>query len=293
MPVEVQISTPTLFGGRKTYRRDLPTDWGEVVPARRLRVLQALTGTPGLSGRIEALKVLLDLPNRVFLGLSDLDISGLLLKLSWLDLAPTAQPMLLCFEHDGRMYHAPKSHGLNLVALEYPIADEAFGNFMRTADLDALRLLIGTLYRERNPDQAEAERRGDVRVALSSRWEAEARAERLKGVKSEVAIAAMLYFAGVKLFVHRSYGKALFQDENEAGSGDGSAGESNTANPIGWWGVYFNVAQEGPFGRNVEEVYQTSFHDVCLYLADRKRQQHRMLMQQRLQSNDFGIDQPD
>jgi len=288
---QVEISIPGWLFGKTKYRRDLPTKWGEVAPARRLPLVRGLLAGGGLAGRIEALRLLLNIPKHIFLALDDLDVAALLACTEWLDCAPTPEPILLSFEHAGKVYHAPKSHGLNLLALEFPIADEAFGNFVRTGDLDALRLLVGTLYREENPDKAAAERRGDVRVPLLSRWEAEARASRLDGLPSEVATAALLYFAGVKLFVNQAYGKALFADTEDAEkSPDGKPAESHTANPIGWWGVYFSLAEDGPFGRNVEEVYQTSFHDVCLYLADRKRTMARMQMQQRMQSPDFGIE---
>jgi len=285
------ISVPgRWFGFGSKFRRDLPAAWEEVAQARRLPLLRALVTRPGTRGRLDCVQMVLDLPRAVFLGMNDLDIAAILERCDWLDCNPNPEPVLLSFEHRGRTYHAPKGHGLNLVALEYPIADEAFGNFLRTGSLEAMRLLIGTLYREENPDKTAVERRGDVRVPLLSRWEAEARAGRLAGVPTEVATAALMYFAGLKLYIHRMYGKALFGDDEQEKPGADGAGESNTANPIGWWGVYFNVAQDGPFGRNVEEVYQTSFHDVCLYLVDRKRQMDRMQMNQRMQAPDFGTE---
>lgn len=288
--VQITIPRRRWYSIGAEYRRDLPATWEDVAPARRLPLLRALLSKPGTGGRIAALRLLLNVPAGAFLGLSDLDVAALLERVSWLDCSPDPEPILASFEHRGRTYHAPKGHGLNLVALEYPIADEAFGKFLRTGNLEDLRLLIATLYREENPDKDAVERRGDLRIPLRSRWEAEARAGRLSGLSAEVATAGLMYFAGVKLYIHQMYGKALFEQEDEEKPGADSAGESNTANPLGWWGVYFNLAQDGPFGRNVEEVYQTSFHDVCLFLADRKRQQERMQMQQRMQSTDFGIE---
>lgn len=271
----------------KTYRRDLPASWKEVEPARRLRFFRLLLAYPGALGRLKVIRALLALPGRIFRGLRDDDLAALIDACPWLDLQPDPEPALPSFTHRGVTYYAPLGHGLNLVALEYPIADEAFGQYLAGGSPEALALLVGTLYREANPDEDAVVRRGDIRVPLLTRWEAEARAKCLHDLPPGIGDAVLLYFAGVKLYVHKAYGQHLFEQPDDENT------EAPTGGPsLGWWGVYFNIAQDGPFGRNVEEVYQTAFHDVCLFLVDRKRQEERIKIQQRMREKDFGINQP-
>lgn len=292
MPLKIEVTLPSrgiLRPWRKTYRRDLPASWKEVEPARRLSLLRLLFLHAGALGRLKALRLLLDLPKAVFFGLRDDDLAAMLDAAAWLEVQPNPEPILPSFTHDGVTYHAPLGHGLNLVALEYPIADEAFGDYLRTESPASMALLAGTLYREANPDYDAVITRGDIRVPLRTRWEAEARAKRLTGLDATVAQAVLLYFAGVKLYIHKAYGAHLFEQPEDDEQGNQPA--PATTPSLGWWGVYFNLAQDGPFGRNVEEVYQTAFHDVCLFLVDRKRQEDRRALQQRMKEPDFGITQ--
>lgn len=290
MPLKIEVTLPRRFWRpwQQRYRRDLPASWTEVEPSRRLPLLRCLFNYRGALGRLKAMRLLLDLPKRIFLGLQDDDLAALIDATAWLDVQPSPEPVLPSFVHQGITYHAPLGHGLNLVALEYPIADEAFGKFIDKADPAALRLLVATLYREANTDENAVIQRGDIRVPLRTRWEAEHRAKKFAGLDTAVAQAVLLYFAGVKLYIHKAYGNHLFEQRDE----DEQETTPSTTPSLGWWGVYFNLAQDGPFGRNVEEVYQTSFHDVCLFLVDRKRQDDRMKLQERMKQPDFGINSP-
>lgn len=291
MPVNVAIELPRrrwLPFTRRTYRRDLPASWMEVEQSRRLFLWRDLLSAQGEAGRIKALRSLLRLPRRVRRALSADHVAGMLQALPWLEATPDPRPPFPSFRHGGREYHLPNAHGMNLVAIEYPIADEAFVQYIKTGDKAQLRLLCATLCREAEQDQAAVERRGDPRVPLLSRPEAEARAERLKKVPDHVLSGVMLYFAGVKEYVHRSYGKVLFEEPDT--DNDGNPVPASTKPSLGWWSVYFNVAHDGPFG-DVERVYQTAFHDVCLYLVDRIRAQREEETRMRLASSGFG--QPD
>lgn len=284
--IEIRLRRRWWRPWKKVYRRVLPASWMEVEPARRLPLVRLVLSRPGAGGGLLGIRHLLKVPGRIFKAMTDEDLAALLEALPWLRAKPSAEPSLAWFDLGGVRYYAPLSHGLNLVALEYPIADEAFGNYLRSGDIQDLRLLVGTLYREENLDQEAVNRRGDIRVPLLSRWEAEARAKRLAALPDEVALAVMLYFAGVKGYVYQAYGEYLFVQETEAGT------QPVTSPGLGWWSVYFNLAVDGPFGRNVEEVYQSSYHDVCLYLVDRKKQEDRLAMDRRMAQPDFGISNP-
>lgn len=287
MPHKIQITVRRWLGWKTRFRRELPSSWAEILPGDRLPLLRILVAHPGSLGRLKVIRKMLELKTWVWRALSEDDLAALLDHTEWMTLRVHPEPTLPWFEYKGETYYAPSGHGLNLVALEYPIADEAFGKFVNKADRTALALLVATLYRPANPDADAVVRRGDIRVPLLSRWEAEERAKHFLELPEAVNIPALLYFAGLKEYVHKAYGKALFEEPEE----DEHGNEIPPSNPnnLGWWSVYFTLATDGPFGRNVEEVYQTSFHDVCLYLVDRRRQEERRMMQDRLRADDFGI----
>lgn len=292
MPHKVEIHLPRRrwwLLGRKRYRRDLPASWMEVEPARRLPLLRTMLAYPGALGRLKALQQLLNLPTSIFRALDDDQACALLEQCGWLDLNTSATPVIDSFVHRGVRYYLPSAYGLNLVALEYPIADKIFEEMLSNRFKHPLeqRLLCAVLAREANPDEAMARTRGDMRVPIYSRAEAEHRARLLDGVPEEVLSAVLLYFAGVKEYVHRAYGEWLFSKQET----DDDAPASTSAT-LGWWGLYFNLATDGPFGRNVKEVYQASFHDVCLYLVDQRRREAQRKMQERLQSREFAEPNP-
>lgn len=283
MSIPVEVLLPRRWRIlRSTYRRDLPSSFAEVPEARRLPLWLALNSKPGEAGRLAAMRYLIDLPNKVFKQLTDDQVFSLLEVLPWLEAMPDPNPRINSFNHHGILYHLPANHGLNMVAIEYPIADEAFMRWAKTGSPEAIKLLCGTLCREANPDEADAILRGDKRVPLVSRSQAEHRAEAFKDLPEAIETAVLLYFAGVKEFISNSYGKVLFDQDDE---GDQSSG--STSPTLGWWSVYFSVAADGPFG-DIQALYQTSFHSVCLYLVDRIKQQRADELRRRMSSGKFA-----
>ncbi len=286
MPVSVEIQVPRRgLWPRTTYRRVLPASFNEVEEARRLPLWRALLSGEGEAGRMAALRLLLRLPGSVRRALDADQVAALLAALPWLQAKPRPAPPFDYFDHGGKRYFLPNAYGMNLVALEYPISDEAFTNYIRTGEADHLRLLCGTLCREEEAEPAAITQRGDRRVPLLSRPQAEARAEQLRDLDPRTMNGVLFFFAGVKEYVHNSYGKVLFEEPDT--DEHGNPLPNNTKPSLGWWSVYFTVAHDGPFG-DVERVYQTSFHDVCLYLVDRIRAQKEEEIRMRLASKGFG-----
>lgn len=279
MPIEIELTAPSRRLFRSTYRRSLPTSFQEVPDGRRLHLWKALLSAPGEAGRVKALRVLLDVPKHIFRALDGDQVAALLEALPWLAAKPDPKPALSGFRYQGRDYFFPNEYGLNLAAIEYPLADEAFLDYMATANPGALRRLCGTLLREGESDEAAVILRGDRRVPLLSRSQAEHRAGAFKKLPDEIQAAALLYFSGVKEFVHNSYGKVLFEQPETDELGN--VVQKSTTPSLGWWSLYFSVATEGPFG-DLERVYQTGFHQVCLHLVDRLRQQKDAEMRARL-----------
>jgi len=284
----IDIAVPGRLRTRK-YRRDLPASWQEVEEARRLPLLTALLTSPDVYGQVEALRRVLHLPREVFASIPDDTVVQLLDLCPWMDLQPNPRPCIDHFDHAGKRYYLPREYGINLVAIEYPLADEALVKFMRTQDPKDLTMLCAVLCREENPNADEARTRGDQRTPLRSRWEAEARAREMEHLSIDVALTVLLYFAGVKEFVHRSYGAVLFEKPDDTDD------DNNTTTPdstLGWWGIYFQVAADGPFG-DIDRLYQTPFHDVCIFLVDRIRQQKEQARAARLNNSQFGKQDPE
>lgn len=281
MPIPVELKYRRWWRWH-TKRRDLPASLEEVPAARRLPLWRALTTARGEAGRVFALRYLLDVKPRVFRRLSVDHVAALLDALPWLQVQPDAKAPFPAFEHGGVTYHLPSDHGMNLVALEFPIADKAFLDYVQHGKPEALLLLCATLCREADPDDAQATLRGDVRVPLLSMSQAKKRAERLAGLDESTMAGVLYYFAGVKEFINQTYGKVLFEEPK-----DDDDAPAPSAPSLGWWGIYFTVATDGPFG-DEDRVHQKRFHTVCMYLVDRIRQQKAAEMKARMQSPDFG-----
>ena len=279
-PVSVTIthSAPRWWHAlrRGRFVIEVPGTWDEVKPRRRRqrwwRWIMALP-RPAAQRRIVA-DLLSDLPWSARQRLSDLDRAGLALLLEWANASPDCETVPLPhFTHKGVMYHFPKPKGSNMTCIEFPMADEYYQDFIAAEkpDQHSLMCLLATLVREQNPDPAEVLRMGDARVALYSREEVEARASRLAGLPPEYCLQALLWFAGMKKYVHRVYGAWLFdsQDDEEEEEDEVPQKTANTGPNFGWWGIYQSVAESGVFG-NLGQVHQAAFHDVCVYLV-RKR----------------------
>lgn len=287
MPVNIELTAPAKrrFFRRSQYRRSLPTSFDEVPEQRRLLLWRALLSAPGEAGRVRGLQVLLDVPRRIFLRLGPDHVAALLDALPWLLVKPDPVPALSMFRYGGRDYYFPSAYGMNLAAIEYPIADDAFVEHIQTGSADALLLLCGTLLREREPDEQHRILRGDERVPLMSRSQAVHRAGTFKKLPVEIRQAALLYFAGLKEFVHQHYGPVLFEPPEK--DEQGNPLPSNTRPTLGWWTLYDSVAMDGPFGK-LPEVYQTSFHQVCMHLVERIRQQKEAAIKAKMASQGFG-----
>lgn len=217
------------------------------------------------------------IPARARRRMSELDMAGLTTLLHWADAQPDCETVPLPhFTHKGIMYHFPRAKGSNLTCIEFPMADEYYTQFVEAAEPDqqALMCLLATLCREQNYDDAAVLRLGDARVPLHSREEVEARAMRLQGVPPEYCLQALLWFAGMKLYVSRVYGPWLFEQDEEEEEDEDNPTPSPSAGGgspnFGWWGIYQDVAEAGVFGHDVDQVHQKPFHDVCVYLV-RKR----------------------
>lgn len=187
------------------------------------------------------------------------------------------------FRHRRRTYLLPRPKFENGTCLDFVLGDGYFQAWISTGDPAQLLRLVATICREPKRNKREALSTGDERVPLLQKEEVEHRARRLEGLEPEIMAAVMLYFAGVKEYVARTYW-VLFdapapQPDPENSTPDHSpGGEGNNAGDgpkFGWWSVFMQVAESRAYGE-YEEVLQRRLHKICVYLVDQHDRQQKL-----------------
>ena len=85
-------------------------------------------------------------------------------------------------------------------------------------------------------------------------------------------MSVLLYFVGIKEYIAKNYGQFLFDEDDE----DDVNIQSATAHfpNFGWWSAYLQIAESGVFG-NYEQVLQTNFHRVIMFLIEKRKEAKR------------------
>jgi hypothetical protein len=280
LPVVITAERRRWLGNeKKTWRRALPTSWNEVAGSRR-RVFFGYWIRDEAHAALRILRHVLRLPGWAWRALGADELAALCAQLEWMRPGPECAVLPFdSFRHRGVTYYLPTPKGQNLVCIEYPLADKFYERAVLHQDERALLCLVGTLCREANPDQAEALKRNDRRVPLHSSSEAEARADRLRGLPAETAWAVLYFFAGLKEYVAKVYGPWIFEQDDDDPDDDveeTAPAEKQPSGPnFGWWGTFQQVAEGGVFGP-LRDVYQSFFHEVCIYLVRQKQREDAM-----------------
>lgn len=284
-----------------TWTRNIPERWADI-PNRRRRLYYRLA-MRGEVGQIQIIAHLLRLPRWVMQALTAAKMRELKALIAWMEPRPDCEvapwPYL---EYRGRTWHLPRTMGESLTCIEYPLADEYYLRFVQDGDDTGLLLLVATLVREDSNDHARTLREDDARVPLHSRAEVIARAQVLRHLPLEYQMSVLMWFAGMKAYVHRVYGAHLFEptdeedetteaqeekeedfleekEEKEEDSGDG----------FGWWGVLQDVAEAGLFG-TMKQVYQANFHEVCMWLVRKRMAERQMRAQMESKKSKHNFD---
>ena len=210
---QVAIKVTKGSSTKRTKLVKLPTSWHGIADAgERLLLLRMLLTNTGELGRIIALCRLLGLKRKESNLLQPEQVRDLLACLDWLRPVPDARPLVDVIGKG--KYHLPKEKFSNGTAMEYAIADEYFGQFAQ-GDAKALPLLVATLARPQRRSADESARLGDVRIPLHSRSEIEARAQLIEELPLEQKMVVVLYWAGVKQYVHETYAGWIFPTKEE------------------------------------------------------------------------------
>ena len=266
--IEVAATLPIpVLGWKRTKKGKIPTSWEEA-GSSSLYLLRLLLKYPLQEARLRAVKHFLRLRTYQLLGVRNEDLTTLVRFLNWMDISPVDFPVTGSFDYQGTEYHLPAKHFRNGTAIEYPMADDYYSEWVETSKVEKLRLLVGTLARPM---------KGDEREPITSRSEVEKRAEHFAGLELHVMVAVLMYWTGVKLYIHKTYAGWLFpqqEEEDEDGEEDQTPPAKKGA-MFGWYGVFMDVAEAGLFG-DLKAVHQTNFHTICMYLVKKKKEHQDM-----------------
>lgn len=275
----IKINIPRrllIFRWVKSLLLDVPGTMAELPMQLRLPSVKILMDYQSTDAKLQLLHLWTNLKTNTIAQIPSEQLTQLTNLLDWFQLSPNDVPFIDFFDWKGVRYYLPTAHFENGKAIEYPIADDFYNNFVETEEKKHLICLVATICRPINHDPQEIITNGDRRINLNSRDEALHRAEALEGLPDEILMAVKLYFEGVKLYVSETYGHWLFPKTEQT---DEDTGGLN----FGWWGAYQNAAEANVFG-NLEQVYQTRFHTVCVWMIRKKDAADQREQQQNFQT---------
>lgn len=268
--IPIEIRKTTLLGTTKRLQRQLPASWEEV-GAAAVACVRDLVNYPESQAKLRIISRLLKIRRATVLGLSNDAIGDIYRALSWMQVNTHDAPLVPHFRHRMKRYEFLHTKFSNGKALQYPMADEFYQQFLSSEDREPLYLLLATLCREPGLyDQP------------LTRTEVEARAKRLAKLSMEIPTLAIMYWSGVKHYIDKVYGPWLWprpeldEDEEEANE------PQEEPSLFGWWGIYMDIAEAGVFG-NLDQVHQTNFHSICMYLVKKKKAEQDMRRQMEFQ----------
>jgi hypothetical protein len=263
----------------------VPEKWGEIPEKKRRRwwALAVLHGDRSALVR-ECLRPLPAPVRRLF---SEEDRQAIAANLAWAVPVPDCENLVI----DRVLvrfwpWRMPEPKGQNMTALEFAYCNDLYDKYVTSGDVEAATLLAATLWRPMRMWPSERKKAGDDRVGFFASAEAKAR---VKQMQPDMIVQALFYFAGFKDLLIKTYGAYLFdadeadeiaaadEDQDEEVNNETTAhlGESDNYPDFGWWGIMQAVAEAGLFG-NMEQVYQTSIHDLCIYLVRKEIENQRM-----------------
>jgi len=248
--------------GSAIFEGDAPGSWEEL-GSIAIPVLRDLVNYAPGEGKLRAIQRILGIKIRYLLCLDTVQLADLDHAFSWLTLAPCQKPLFQKLTYKLTDYYLPDPKFAKGTAAEYATADEYF-EMANGEDDEALLMLTATLLRPKGKPH-------------TNRTDIQNRAKKLRGLKPEYFAAVWMYWAGVKQYVHDTYGAWLFSGTSkEDGGGKGAM--------FGWWGVYMDVAESGVFG-NITKVYETNFHEICMYLVKKKNESMELQRRMKQQKN--------
>lgn len=260
---------------KKTIEIETPQNWEECEAKQTVEMVNTIAFTPDeYQCKIELLALALKGKNKSYLlGLDDGVILSMFPLIDWCFTEKLTTPVLSDFRHQFGRYYLPKKKLENISCLEWWKADSFFTNYQSKKDVKDIDLLIATLCRQKNANQQEAIGRDDVREVLVSQMQIEQNADRLRKLDPKIKIYVLYFFSGCKEWVHSTYKRYLFPDDDIPGE---TPQPQDDGNPFGWYGIFQQVAESGVFGDLQNILINVKFIDLCAYLVSKKIEQEKM-----------------
>lgn len=275
-PAQKSWVSKLLRFGARDFRVSIPESWSEAQPDQRLRWWRRAVQMEPLQAQMAALNDLLKkLPRRIRSSIPTEDVAAMVHALRWIPSRPECVDVPLpVFSVRGVAFYLPKSKGQNVTCGEFAVCDDLYKLVAAKNDISALEMLTAVLYRPADKNREGAAARGDVRVPYNNKDEATVRLQYMGTPPAEMQMAALMYFAGLKTYIHRVYGRYIFDDVDPEEPPSSANGPD-----FGWWGTLQQVAESGMFG-TLPQVYQAYLHEVCVYLVRKRQQADAMIAQQ-------------
>lgn len=261
------------FFRRRRFVVQIPERWEELPPRRRRKWWAwsvSLQRPAALQRMLESIG-----PKVMLRALPPDQLAPLHQAIKWAAAEPQCATVPLHeVRHGGASLLMPRPNGENMTCFEFAISDHLYEQYLLKQDDKDLHTLTYCLFRERDSDSAAADARSDDRLPLRSEREAARRIERLGPPSLEMQVQALLYFGGLKNYIRATYGSWIFEEPDDDEDDTKEKPESQEPN-FGWWGIFQSVAEGGAFG-DLERVYQTGLHDVCVYLVRKRVEANRV-----------------
>lgn len=227
---------------------ELPQSWNEVHSSSYSFIGKCIAYCQDEDqARMLVLRKLLNISSKNFSLLNEDVLYDLLCCLDWMNFNSMR---IQLFEKVKRNYSLPSSDFKNGTCYEYAKADFYFLKYNQSKSQLDLDMFFASLLRFKL-------------ISSYTPLDVEKRLQVAKKTSQRIKIVTTLYFANVKEYVFKLFGEYLFSS---------SGGENKNESNLGWWGVYFSVAESGVFG-DLSSVYRSSFYDVCSYLKQKKIQE--------------------
>ena len=168
----------------------------------------------------------------------------------------------------------PSPKGENMATIEFALGDDLYKEYCAGKN-ECLHMLTWLLYRELDTDEDAATARGDARIPLRSKAEIERRLKVYGVPPVEMQVQAVLFFSGLKKFLHGTFGNWIFEPTPDPEDEDEQPQSGDDLPNFGWWGTLQAVAETGAFG-TLEQTYQASLYEVCVWLVRKRVEAIRM-----------------
>lgn len=256
-----------------------PTSWHELTPTQVYAIAPLLLGEPTIANQYQLFEAIC--PEGILSAIEELNEEELSLLLwqeeisEWWERAIT-EPIIPIIEHEQQAYQLPNPKFRCMVMVEYDFLETYYHEMTATGNYEGLPVkpeiitkLIAAMCRPTRPyaETQAADYDGEPRQKFNPETIA-ARAKAMQTLPIGIQAYCLLFFVGCRNFIANTY-TSIFQKKDIDVENRLERFRAKNANPYGWKGVMFDLAETGLFGKFVETQY-TSMHTILYYLQKKQ-----------------------